>query len=378
MLFSWFELLLVVGVIQGVITSFLLFIERSSSVQQRLLGLAIVCFTATCIKIAIYSIGLENSYQWLEYIPLAFETATPPLLYLYGVSLTEPKFELTKIRVIHFIPFTFFMLYAVVFYSSVLLADSNQAKAHLLNIYHLDLVKKIEDYFIVVSILTYLTLGSFVLKKFRLQANNYTSDNSHRVFSWLRKIQVLMLILIIFLIANMVVDRTLLTSSSSNNHWKIYFLYLAGIVYYLGFMAIKSPIILKQETLDSSKKSEAKEHSQNRNAHELATKIVKVIEEQELYLNPTFSIQELSELVEVNQSTVSQIINRHLGITFRDLINQKRIEMAKKLLLSNKDKGISVLSQALECGFNSEASFYRVFKKYTGKSPSQYIKTSKI
>lgn len=374
MLFSWFELLLLVGVVQGSITSFLLFKERSYRLQHRLLGTAIACFAAICIKIVIYSIGLESRYRWLEYFPLAFETATPPLLYLYCLSLTEAKFKLTKRRVFHFIPFAFFMFYALAFYSNILLVDSNQAREHLLNIYHLELVKSFEDYFTVASILTYLLLASFVLKKLRLQADNYTSDNSHGVFSWLRSIQVLMFVLIILLISNMIIDRAGLTLPDSINHWKIYFLYLAGVIYYLGFRAVKSPFILKQEALNSPRKSEITEHSQKAKERDLATKIENTIKEKTLYLSPTFCIQELSELIQVNQKTVSQVINRYLGCTFRDLINQNRIEMAKKLLLSNKDNGVSILSQALECGFNSEASFYRVFKKHTGKSPTQYIK----
>ncbi|NVJ61116.1 MAG: AraC family transcriptional regulator [Gammaproteobacteria bacterium] len=50
--------------------------------------------------------------------------------------------------------------------------------------------------------------------------------------------------------------------------------------------------------------------------------------------------------------------------------------MAKELLIANQDQNISILSQALECGFNSEASFYRIFKKHTGQSPTQYVKSS--
>ncbi|WP_196137203.1 AraC family transcriptional regulator [Aliikangiella sp. G2MR2-5] len=376
MLFSWFELLLFVGVIQGSVTSFLLFKECHSRVQNRLLGFAILGFAAICVKTAIYSIGLENKYNWLGHIPLAFETAIPPLVYLYCESLTDPKFKLTKTRALHFTPFGLFMLYAVCFYTNVLLVDTNQAKGALSSLYHLSTVKEFEDYFTVVSIAIYLAFGSAALKKYRLQVNNFTSDNSHSVFSWLRNIQILMLVLIVFLVVNMVMDRTVLTQSDSNNHWKIYFLYLAGVIYYLGFKAVKSPIILKRQEKESSRIKEEIDEVKDAKARELVTRIKNIVEENKLHLNPTFSIQELSELVRVNQGTVSQVINRHIGLTFRDFINQQRIEMAKKLLLSNKDKNISILSQAMECGFNSEASFYRVFKKHTGKSPTQYIKAS--
>lgn len=321
--------------------------------------------------------GLENSYQWLEYIPLAFETAIAPLIYLYCLSLTEAKFRLTKKEGLHFVPFVLFMLYAIFFYLNALFADTIEATKLLETSFHLDPVKELEDYFTVVSIFIYLILGSNVLKKYRKQVNNYTSNNNHSVFGWLRNIQILMSVLIVFLVINMLVERVGLIQSNVNVHWKAYFLYIAVVIYYLGIKAVNSSPLIISEANKKQPKAEVDYYANDPKAEALAKNIEALIDGKKLYLNPTFSIIELSELLQVNQSTVSQVINRYIGCTFRDLINQKRIEMAKKQLLMNKDKGFSVLSQSLDCGFNSQASFYRVFKKHTGKSPSQYINTYK-
>jgi hypothetical protein len=116
MLFSWFELLLIVGVIQGVITSILLFKESSYLVQNKLLAITILCFSAICIKMAVNSMRLGSTYEWLSYIPLAFETVIPPLVFLYGSSLTDTRLKLSRKKMIHFLPFSFFMIYAVFIY----------------------------------------------------------------------------------------------------------------------------------------------------------------------------------------------------------------------------------------------------------------------
>ena len=56
---------------------------------------------------------------------------------------------------------------------------------------------------------------------------------------------------------------------------------------------------------------------------------------------------------------------------FSDLVNSYRVELAKETLI--KDKHLSVEGVALNSGFNSRATFYRVFKKHTGFSPTEYL-----
>jgi len=70
------------------------------------------------------------------------------------------------------------------------------------------------------------------------------------------------------------------------------------------------------------------------------------------------------------------VINSYFEKSFRNLINDYRIEDVKKKLLDPNNKA-SVLSLALESGFNSEASFYRVFKNSTGLNPKAFIEQAR-
>jgi len=49
------------------------------------------------------------------------------------------------------------------------------------------------------------------------------------------------------------------------------------------------------------------------------------------------------------------------------------IEEVKSMLMRDDIEHMSILGIALDCGFNSEATFYRIFKKNTGISPKEYI-----
>ena len=50
------------------------------------------------------------------------------------------------------------------------------------------------------------------------------------------------------------------------------------------------------------------------------------------------------------------------------------IEEAKRILESSDSHDKTIVSVAMEVGFKSTTSFYQVFKKHTGMTPSQYKK----
>ena len=58
-----------------------------------------------------------------------------------------------------------------------------------------------------------------------------------------------------------------------------------------------------------------------------------------------------------------------------DFVNQYRIEAAKNMLTSDKYNQYTIIAIAYEAGFNSKASFNRIVKKITGKSP-KFLKKS--
>lgn len=65
----------------------------------------------------------------------------------------------------------------------------------------------------------------------------------------------------------------------------------------------------------------------------------------------------------------SRIFKTRVGMTFTEFIHIKRIEKACELL-SNSEYSISDISEKV--GFNDTKSFYRNFKKITGKTPNKY------
>lgn len=105
---------------------------------------------------------------------------------------------------------------------------------------------------------------------------------------------------------------------------------------------------------------------------ELAKQINDYLTQTESYTNPDITIRILSDTLTIPVEKISSAINKGMNKNFFDLINEKRVDKAK-VLLNNKLDQMTIEGIAREAGFNSRASFYRAFKKYTAISPSEYI-----
>ena len=68
-------------------------------------------------------------------------------------------------------------------------------------------------------------------------------------------------------------------------------------------------------------------------------------------------------------SHFSHLIRERTGRTFTDLMAQYRVDRAKTML---RRTGKSIVQIAMECGFEDQSYFSRVFKRYTGTTPRSY------
>jgi len=77
----------------------------------------------------------------------------------------------------------------------------------------------------------------------------------------------------------------------------------------------------------------------------------------------------LAKKMGIGEHHLSRVINHHFKMSFNELINGYRIEDAKRRL---KEEAVPVTTIAFAVGFNSIASFNRVFKEQVGMSPTEF------
>jgi AraC-like DNA-binding protein len=114
---------------------------------------------------------------------------------------------------------------------------------------------------------------------------------------------------------------------------------------------------------------------ENVNMINLYGAILERLESQKLYLDPTLSVQSMSESMNRNHRSVSKAIKEVGNTNFSNLINRFRINEARRLLASGQD--ISINDVMLQSGFGSRQSFHRNFKMATGFTPSDYLERAK-
>ena len=105
---------------------------------------------------------------------------------------------------------------------------------------------------------------------------------------------------------------------------------------------------------------------------EVMQKLTAIMETRRLYLQPDLTLPELADALDYSVNHVSQAINAGFGMSFFDYMNQYRVKDAMRLLRPADGSAPTVLSVALDVGFNSTSTFYVAFKKVTGKTPAQY------
>ena len=80
-------------------------------------------------------------------------------------------------------------------------------------------------------------------------------------------------------------------------------------------------------------------------------------------------ISQLSEVSHLNADYTTRVFKRQTGMTIRDYIMKKRMELVKNLLHTTK---LSISEIAMEAGYDNFSYLIRMFKKYYGKTPGQY------
>lgn len=100
--------------------------------------------------------------------------------------------------------------------------------------------------------------------------------------------------------------------------------------------------------------------------------VTKYIDE---HLNERFTLNEIAQECFISRNYLGKLFKEQMGISFKEYVTQRRIEVARRELLSGK---YMIYEVAELVGFDSPAYFTSVFKKELGYSPSQLLQERKI
>ncbi len=90
------------------------------------------------------------------------------------------------------------------------------------------------------------------------------------------------------------------------------------------------------------------------------------------YLNPEFRLLDLRQVLPLNRTYLSQLINTEYGCNFYQFVTNYRIEEAKQLMKAHPDMLMQDIAE--QCGFSSPTVFARIFSREVGMTPSEWSK----
>lgn len=228
----------------------------------------------------------------------------------------------------------------------------------------------------------YIIIGLlWLLRKINLEQHNLKENFSqleHMQFNWLKIFTLLYLIItsltiIAFIISNLQLVEldipTVYLGLNSALTLSLFYFTINGIRHYVMEEILQQQIIPVEPVTNSPT---TPSHVQVDLAESIQKKLTLLFKQDQLFLRPNLTLNELAEEVGVPPYQLSNYLNQGEGKSFFDFVNTYRLDHLKKLLISPDHSQFTILALGLESGFNSKASINRVFKQQTGTTPSQY------
>lgn len=237
----------------------------------------------------------------------------------------------------------------------------------------------------VFHLLTYLIWTLIDYRKYRSYLNREFSNTEQLTFSSLR---LTLFLMVIGVLATIFLDiHNLMYSTSYIDSWDSFFVmslftYFAAIqLLAINPQRTRALRFLPEEELKINrpvmKPAEGVEIPVQSIDPELegwAQKLEERLSIHQDYLNPDLKLGELAGAIRTNSSVLSRVINVSYRMNFNDFVNGRRCDVFMEAIKAGEHERHTLLSIALDCGFNSKSTFNRAFKKHTSMSPGEFVR----
>jgi AraC-like DNA-binding protein len=217
--------------------------------------------------------------------------------------------------------------------------------------------------FVAITTFSYLSFGLKLIRRHQHNIQRYFSNLEKVDLHWLRYL--ILSTLFVFIITMGVIVLDLIFHFIDFKKFESGAFVIASIfVLLLGFTGIRQTTIFSFNP--------ASDIQVGKNEDQLYQRLMYLMKNKKPYLDPDISIEKLSNMLRVNENELSGLLNRRLHQNFFEFINLYRIETFKEQVLNPSNERYTIISIAFECGFNSKATFNRVFKNFTNLTPVEY------
>jgi AraC-like DNA-binding protein len=351
------------------------------------------------MEIQDYTFGFAGiNYLWEEMngFPRNFSLAFAPTIYFYLKSQINKDFKLERKYLLHYIPYFIYFLISIFFFLQGKAAVDEWHRSTLASV-----LSRVEIVAIYASYIYYFYKSLQLYKGYRNWTFTEYSNTDSISFEWLRNFIYLIIAGELFKFSWSIADKLLGDLPYEQDWW--WHLFTVCIIVYVGIQGYtqKQPKKLlyednkvdsqvfssitqiqdgtgeaintsvednlptltldkvKEKSVDNNTKSESLLDFSN-----LIPKIEKAFVDDKIFLESELSLSELAQKLKTNSSILSAAINQTYKKNFNDFVNEYRIREYEIQINDPKNKNFTKLAIALDCGFNSRATFHRAMKKF--------------
>ncbi len=373
------QVIITIGAAQALNLALLAILKKKRLQSDYLLSLELV---SMFVIIMLFNYKAELSKVSL-YFPLStFVLAylAVPLFYLYTKSMIYGKLDFRNPgQWIHFLP----LIAAAGLYLYFFVPLSSPEKLVIL-----DDLKVTADCPLWVHVLSYglflFVFPAYLFKSFRLLKAHesfiltefsYTEDVS---LSWLFHFLISQTIVWLAFLSFEVVGNGIFHIFSGHVGYQLGFLFMIGSIFLQGYYGLRRGVaFITPPQPEVPIEPEIKYQRSGLNTDQvnsLNRELADFMAAQKPFLEPKITIGDLAQRIGWQVNDLSRVINEGNGQNFFDFINSYRVEEFKFLLTDPGNHQYTLLSLAYDAGFNSKSTFNAIFKKFTGKTPSEYAR----
>ncbi len=354
---------------------FLLTVKAKNKLSNRLFASYLILSAISISGFFIYDY-IINNFLNLEIFRWTSSLFIIPVFYMYVLAVSYSDFRLKPKHLLHAIPF---VLLNLVLVPRLFLANNNEKK------YFFEHIRQMPELYythilFALQFIFYSTSVFLILKKYRkIYLENYANPDTS-TYNWL--FQMTFYFLIFYCL---VIFKNLLIYTHYNDMF-VWVNVILGIIFlfimcWFVLKALNHPEIFRgiDSKIQLTKDMIYKPETENVQDTIISTQIAllkKHMEDKEPYLNPSLTIQEIANQINIPVRDLSVLINHHMNQHFFDFINEYRIQKAMKILKNNSKNHLTILEILYEVGFNSKSSFNTSFKKYTKHTPTDFRNSS--
>lgn len=383
--FGPYSILLSIGTVHGLVLAVLLLRASANRTANRLLALLV---TIVALRILPYIIGFAGFYDtwpWLSFMPYEWSLALGAVIWLYmqvictGVLPRRWGWHLAPAAVQGA-------------YYSVLFVQPLEFKNRWDTVVHVPFVVPVEAVWSFTALVVYLGLAWRAHAQYQRWLDAELSNREEFRLDWPRRFLIACSVTVAIWVAHSVFEAAV-GGFTYFDRFPLY-VWFSVLVYGLGLGGLRSAGLAyprpRRETeaevtpvaepdIGVEPREATPESASDRQVdwQAMGARYDIQVRAQGWWRDPDLTAPRLARLLATNTTYLSRALNEGLGRNFNEFINGIRIEAVQTELRSS-DTDRDILAVALDAGFNSKASFNRVFKRITGITPTEYRRSAAL